>query len=58
MKQKKTKMANRGKKKRIKNKNEKQKNDTRWSQEIVASVRRPKKEVKNRKKRAPAGGKK
>jgi hypothetical protein len=41
------------KKKRIKTKNEKQKKGTVWSQEIVASVTSPKKEVKNRKKGPP-----
>jgi hypothetical protein len=48
MKQKKTKMANRGKKKRIKNKNENEKNDTRRRQQIVRSVTRPEKRSEKR----------
>jgi hypothetical protein len=50
MKQKKSKMANRAKKKRIKNKNETRKKGCLWRQEIVASVTRPKKKWKTRKK--------
>jgi hypothetical protein len=53
MKQKKTKMAKNAKKNQSKIKNEKGKKDTRWSQEIVASVTRPQKRVQNAKKGVP-----
>jgi biotin synthase-like enzyme len=53
MKQKNIKMSKMAKKKRIKNKNEKCKKGCLWRQEIVASVRHPKKGEKHEKKGVP-----